>query len=97
MSKTQQEHPRMDFRDALLSLLPELMAANNAKADLLAEARTLIQDLAEEGEGYASYACSEFCVHSTDPPESCPLNDPLWEKADSFLANLDAALEEAEL
>ena len=43
-----------------------------------------------EAWGFASSTCSEFCVHSMDKPERCPMNSPELRAIDGALAALDA-------
>lgn len=49
-----------------------------------------LEDVLEAGKGYAGGVCSQFCVHSMDPPDSCPIKNPVWADAADALAEARA-------
>jgi hypothetical protein len=67
-------------REALIKQREEafvLFQRVDAERDALkAQIQTVLENVVDAAEQYAALACAEFCVHSTDKPESCPTNDP---------------------
>lgn len=63
------------------------LTAERALRTRLVEA---LEDALEAGKGYAGGVCSQFCVHSMDPPDSCPIKNPVWADAADALAEARA-------
>lgn len=76
--------------------LQKILAARRRLEERIRELEAALGELLETAQGYASYTCSEFCVHSIDKPESCPMNDPIFDIAAALLSPQESSGTEGE-
>ncbi len=51
----------------------------------MADRDAIMRDLIDAAVEYAIDSCAEYCVHSKDPADICPMNDPRIRAAREFI------------